>query len=68
MLLPENKQATVVEIIGGSGLIKRLYELGFTPGAKVRVLSSSGPILVDVRGTRIALGKGVVMKIIVNPE
>ena len=68
--LSENKQATVVEVIGGRGLVRRLYELGFTPGTKVRVISSSspGPVLVDVKGARIALGRGITMKIIVNPE
>ena len=68
--LSENKQATVVEVVGGKGLVRRLYELGFTPGTKVRVISSSspGPVLVDVKGARIALGRGVTMKIIVNPE
>jgi len=68
--LSENKQATVVEVVGGRGLVRRLYELGFTPGTKVRVISSSspGPVLVDVKGARIALGRGVTMKIIVNPE
>jgi len=68
--LSENKQATVVKVVGGRGLVRRLYELGFTPGTKVRVISSSspGPVLVDVKGARIALGRGVTMKIIVNPE
>jgi len=68
--LSENKQATVVEVVGGRGLVRRLYELGFTPGTKVRVISSNspGPVLVDVKGARIALGRGVTMKIIVNPE
>ena len=68
--LSENEQATVVEVVGGRGLVRRLYELGFTPGTKVRVISSSspGPVLVDVKGARIALGRGVTMKIIVNPE
>ena len=68
--LPENKQATVVEVVGGRGLVRRLYELGFTPKTKVRVVSSSspGPVLVDIRGARVALGRGVTMKIIVNPE
>jgi len=68
--LSENKQATVVEVVGGRDLVRRLYELGFTPGTKVRVISSSspGPVLVDVKGARIALGRGVTMKIIVNPE
>ena len=68
--LSENKQAIIVEVVGGRGLVRRLYELGFTPGTKVRVISSSspGPVLVDVKGARIALGRGVTMKIIVNPE
>jgi len=68
--LPESKHATIVEIVGGRGLVRRLYELGFTPGTKVKILSlnSPGPILVDVRGTRIALGRGVTMKIMVDPE
>ena len=68
--LSENKQAIVVEVVGGRGLVRRLYELGFTPGTKVRVISSSspGPVLVDVKGARIALGRGITMKIIVNPE
>jgi len=29
--LSENEQATVVEVVSGS-LVRRLYELGFTPG------------------------------------
>jgi len=68
--LPENKEATVIEIVGGRGVTRRLYELGFTPGTKVKVLfsNSPGPLLVDVRGSRVALGRGVTMKIIVNPE
>ena len=66
--LLENKQARVVKVVGGRGLVRRLYELGFTTGTKVKVISSSspGPMLVDVRGVRIALGRGVTMKIIVN--
>jgi len=30
--LSENKQASVVEVVGGRGLVRRLYALGFTPG------------------------------------
>jgi len=69
-ILPENREAAVVEVNGGMGLTRRLSEIGFTPGAKVKVLHSSppGPILVIVRGSRIALGRGVAMKIIVSLE
>jgi len=69
-MLPENKEATVVEINGGIGLTRRLSEMGFTYGSKVKVLHSTppGPILVIVRGSRIALGRGAAMKIIVSLE
>ena len=69
-MLPENEEARVVEVRGGRGLARRLSELGFTPGARVKVLfsNSPGPVLIDVRGSRIALGRGLLMRIIVDPE
>ncbi|PDM26146.1 ferrous iron transport protein A [Candidatus Bathyarchaeota archaeon B24-2] len=68
--LPENKEAKVIEVKGGRGLVRRLSELGFTPGARVKVLlsNSPGPVLVDVRGSRLGLGRGLLMKIIVDTE
>jgi ferrous iron transport protein A len=68
-MLQENCEAIVVEVNGGMGLIRRLAELGFTNGTRVKVLHSTppGPILVMVRGSRIALGRGLAMKIMVNP-
>jgi len=69
-MLPENEEAKVVEVRGGRGLVRRLSELGFTPGTRVKVLfsNSPGPVLIDVRGSRIALGRGLLMRIIVNSE
>jgi len=69
-MLPENEEARVVEVRGGRGLVRRLSELGFTPGTRVKVLfsNSPGPVLIDVRGSRIALGKGLLMRIIVESE
>jgi ferrous iron transport protein A len=68
-LLQENCEAIIVEVRGGMGLTRRLAEMGFTRGARVRVLHSAppGPMLVLVRGVMIALGRGVAMKILVNP-
>ncbi|MGC9203139.1 MAG: FeoA family protein [Thermoproteota archaeon] len=67
-MLPENEEAIVVEVRGGVGLVRRLSELGFTPGARVKVLLSSapGPVLVEIRGSRVALGRGLLMRIIVD--
>ena len=69
-ILPENEEAKVVEVRGGRGLVRRLSELGFTPGAKVKILfsNSPGPVVIDVKGSRIALGRGLLMRIIVELE
>lgn len=76
--LREGETATVVSIAGGSergrrrwGLEKRLVDLGLTPGAKVTLVKSAplhGPIEVIVRGSRLALGRGVAEKILVRIE
>lgn len=69
-MLSENEEAVIVEVCGGRGLTRRLSEMGFTYGTKVKVLNSNspGPVLVSVRGSRIALGRGVAMKIMVSSE
>jgi len=67
-ILPQGSSGRVVRIIGGRGIIRRLVEIGFTPGENVKILHSdfSGPILVSVKGSRVALGRGIAMKIIVD--
>ncbi len=42
------------------GLARRLCALGLTPGAEVRVLQNrgKGPLIVEVHGARLALGRG----------
>ena len=54
---------------GRHGLVSRLSSLGFTPGARVTMVQNfgRGPIIVIVRGTRIALGRGEAQKIVVTP-
>lgn len=66
-LMPGEK-GVVIEIIGGRGLVKRLYDMGLYPSAVVEVLSHGfGPMMVRVNGTTtIAIGRGVGMKIIVR--
>jgi ferrous iron transport protein A len=66
--LPEGAQGIVQGIRGGMNARRRLYELGLTEGAFIRVIRSMGrgPIVVEVRGSRIALGRGLSMKIMVE--
>lgn len=56
--LQAGQTGRVRRILGGHHVIQRLAALGFTPGAPVTVLraSGSGPILVSIRNTQIALG------------
>jgi ferrous iron transport protein A len=53
---------------GGHHVLSRLASLGFTPGARLRVVQNfgHGPIIVTVRDTRIALGRGEAVKILVK--
>lgn len=46
-------------------LRRKLQDMGLTPGVRLNVVSKSllGPLVVDVRGTRVALGKGIVSQI-----
>jgi ferrous iron transport protein A len=61
----------LVTVRAGWGLQRRLADLGLTPGVEFKVISSGRPgqVLLDVRGSRLALGHGVSGKIMVDiPE
>lgn len=55
----------VKNLAGGRGFVSRLAALGFTPGAEVTIIQNfgHGPIIVLVRDTRIALGRGEAWKV-----
>ena len=57
-LIPVGTEAKLSKIIGGCNLTKRLTELGLICGTKIKVVSNSD--------TRLALGRGVAMKIFVE--
>jgi ferrous iron transport protein A len=55
-------------ISGGRELALRLAALGLTVGARIEVLQNPvhGPLLVQVRDTRLALGRGEALKVLVE--
>lgn len=61
---------TVLTFQGGCVLQGRLASLGFTPGTRVVMTQNygHGPLIVSVRGTQVALGRGEAAKIIVERE
>jgi ferrous iron transport protein A len=62
---------TVVEVLGGHGLIRRLDALGIRPGRKVTKVSSTlfrGPVTLRVDNSQVALGFGMAKKIVVEVD
>jgi len=58
----------VVEVVAGRGLNRRLIDMGLVPGTEVKVINSqgAGAVIVEVKGTRLALGHGMAHKIRVS--
>ena len=62
---------TVVGVLGGMGLIRRLEALGIRPGKKVTKISSAlfrGPVTLRVDSAQVALGFGMARKIVVEVD
>ncbi|HEY58950.1 MAG TPA: ferrous iron transport protein A [Anaerolineae bacterium] len=66
--LATGEQARVRDVQGGRTLRTRLATFGFVPGAEVHVWHNMGvgPIIVQVHGTRVALGRGEAARIFVE--
>jgi ferrous iron transport protein A len=68
--LKEGTRGIVTHASGGLGVVRRLSDLGLTPGCEVRLMrkcSFHGPIEIEVRGATLALGYGLSSKILVQP-
>jgi ferrous iron transport protein A len=67
--LQEGTKATVTHTSGGLGVVRRLSEMGLTPGCEVKLLrkcSFRGPIEIEVRGVALALGYALASEICVQ--
>ncbi len=58
--LPKNKSGIIDDLVGDNHFIGRITAMGFTPNAEVSVIRNgkTGPLLVDIRGTLVAVGRG----------
>ncbi|MHA1828548.1 MAG: FeoA family protein [Candidatus Heimdallarchaeaceae archaeon] len=62
-----NNEVKVVRILAGIRARQFLADLGIIEGENVRVIKNNfGPLIVEVKGTRIALGRGLATKIEVS--
>jgi Fe2+ transport system protein FeoA len=67
--LCEGERGVLIHSMGGFGLVRRLAEMGLTPGVKVKIIRKCpfcGPVEVEVRGVTLALGYGVASKVFVR--
>jgi len=63
--LHTGEKGKIIRITGGQGACKRLNELGLVPGVEIELVNkiSSGPVMVRVKGSKLALGRGLAQKI-----
>jgi ferrous iron transport protein A len=64
-----NKKAKVMGVQGGWGIRRRLGQMGIHPGDIITMLrfgALGGPILIEVHGFQVALGRRIASRITVE--
>ncbi len=62
----EGSSYTIQKVGGKEDIKKHLENLGFVPGADVQVITQhDGNVIVNVKGSRVAISKELSMKIMV---
>ncbi len=66
--VPAGKKVKLVEVHAGYGLKSRLSSMGLTKNIEFEVIHNRhpGPFVVNIRGTRVMLGRGMAEKIFVK--
>jgi Fe2+ transport system protein FeoA len=67
-MIAEGENVQLINITGGRVLRKRLADLGLNPGMNLKVVrvDSQGPLILAVKDSRIALGRGMAQKVMVE--
>ena len=63
---PKNKSVMIVDYEGGKGVGFKLRQLGLCPGRKVKILRYAplgGPVMIDIDGRSVALGRGIASRV-----
>ncbi len=56
-------------IDAGRHATRRLYEMGFSIGAPVKIVKNDrGPVIVSLAGNKVALGRGLASKIMLETD
>jgi len=69
--IEDGATAIIISITGGKMITKRLADLGLKSGTQIKVIRRtwfSGPVQIEVCGSRLVLGRGLASKIIVESK
>jgi DtxR family Mn-dependent transcriptional regulator len=69
--LKEGQSGKISFIRGGHNVLQRLLDMGLTPSTKITLMKAApfeGPIQISVRGSKLALGRGIASKVFVEIE
>ena len=63
--LQVGRKGVVGKIVGGRSACKRLNELGLVPGTEIEMVNkiANGPVMIRVKGSKLALGRGLASKV-----
>jgi len=67
-MLSIGEKAELVDVHGGHGIRMRLASMGLNPGVIVEMVQNAmpGPVILGVMDTRLAMGRGMAQKILVQ--
>lgn len=66
---PRNCKLEVIEVDGGASASRQLAHLGILVGALLEIKRTAplgGPVLVEIRGSTVAVGRGVARRVLVR--
>jgi len=67
-MIDPGKEVTLININGGRRIRSKLYSMGLVPRVNFKILNrnGSGPVMIAIRDSRLAIGRGMAEKIIVE--
>ena len=65
--LKEGEVGFIHSIRGGLSVRNRMFEMGLVTGEKIRVWRNHnhGPMMIEVKGTQIGIGRGITRKVLI---
>jgi len=67
VLVSSGEKVRVEKFLGGLQMKNKLASMGLVPGEEIEIINNCGPVIISVKGSRLALGQGVAQKILVSP-